>query len=406
MHPREPSYGTQRQSWIPMDTEPPGTGGRTLRPCDTRSPAPRTARTERVARLRATFTAEGHQGMLVTSPVNVRYPCGFHGTSTLLVTATDVSLTTDFRYVEVARALLASDPDRFHLAADRTIAGQLQVHREYVAAGDRILIEGDHVTLNRADTLRAGFPDVELMASARVIEEHRLVKDDAELARIRRAAGIADEAFRTTLADVTPGETTERELARALAARTIELGGDGEAFTTMVAAGPTGGSPHSTPSHRVIDAHQPVIIDFGAELDGYRSDMTRTIWFGALRDDAAEVYELVRRAQEQGVAAAKAGVSHAAVDATCREVIAGGGHGEHFTHPTGHNIGLDVHELPYLTAQSGDELRSNQVITVEPGVYLPGRFGVRIEDLGIVSDGAFEVLSHTPKLTPPAGLDA
>jgi Xaa-Pro aminopeptidase len=236
---------------------------------------------------------------------------------------------------------------------------------------------------------------VELIPAGDLVEQLRAVKEPQELERIAAAAELADDVYRWAIDRALVGRT-ERDVARACEARLRELGAE-PSFPPIVAAGENGALPHAEPGEREIGAGELVVFDMGALLDGYCSDCTRTYATGEIPDDARAVYELVRRSQAAALDAIRAGASGKEVDSVPREMIAEAGHGDRFGHGTGHGVGLEVHEGPRLATTSEDELTENNVVTVEPGVYLPGRFGVRIEDLVVVTPEGHRNLSGLPK---------
>jgi Xaa-Pro aminopeptidase len=223
----------------------------------------------------------------------------------------------------------------------------------------------------------------------------RRVKDSEELEAIAAAAQLADDVYRWALEQGLGGRA-ERDVAQAAEARIRELGGE-PSFPAIVAAGPNGAQPHAEPGERPIGSGELVVFDMGARLDGYCSDCTRTFAVGEPGEGAREVYELVRGAQAAALDVVAAGVEAKAVDAAGREVIAAAGHGERFGHGLGHGVGLEVHEAPHLSTRSEETLAAGEVVTVEPGVYLPGELGVRIEDLVVVEGSGHRNLSELPK---------
>ena len=243
---------------------------------------------------------------------------------------------------------------------------------------------------------------VELIAAGGAVEGLREVKDRGELAAIREAQALATAALERTLERGLVGRT-EREVALDLEREMREAGAEEPSFPSIVAAGPHGALPHAEPRDAQISSGTLVVIDWGARLDGYCSDCTRTIATGELDGEAAEAYELVRGAQAQALAAVRAGAEGRAVDAVARDVIEAAGHGEHFGHGLGHGVGLEVHEEPRLSKSAEGELRAGNVVSVEPGVYLPGRLGVRIEDLVAVTDDGAEVFTTFPKTLVTVG---
>jgi Xaa-Pro aminopeptidase len=327
--------------------------------------------------------------LLVTDLVNVRYLTGFTGTNgACLVSAEERIFFTDFRYVERARAEVSG----FDLA---------EVGREMIGdvAGrlrGRTGFDDAHVSVRIHRRLEEKASGVELVAAGGLVEQLREVKDEDELRAMRAAAAIADAAYERLREQGLVGRT-EREVARSMVRHMEELGAEGPSFPPIVAAGAQGALPHGEPRDAEIPAGTLVVVDAGARVDGYCSDCTRTFATGPLDDGALEVYELVRRAQAEALAAARAGAERREVDGVARRIIEEAGHGEHFGHGLGHGVGLDIHEDPRLTRAAEGTLRAGNTVTIEPGVYLPGSFGVRIEDLvAIGADGA-EVMTPFPK---------
>jgi Xaa-Pro aminopeptidase len=238
---------------------------------------------------------------------------------------------------------------------------------------------------------------VELVATSGLIERMRAVKEPEEIARIRAATALADAAFESVVGRGLGGRT-EREIALALETEMRAGGADRAGFEAIVAAGPHGALPHAQPRDDQVKTGDVVVIDWGAQLDGYCSDCTRTVAVGDPGKEAGEIYELVLEAQLAGVRAVAAGRGTRDVDGVAREVIEAGGHGAEFGHGLGHGVGLDIHEAPTLSLRApNDELETGNVVTIEPGIYLPGRFGVRIEDLVVVADGGSETLTAIDK---------
>ena len=264
------------------------------------------------------------------------------------------------------------------------------------AAGD--LLVDDRLWARHLLSLREAV-DAPLGLASDVCAPLRVRKDDAELDRLRRAAEIADRVvarLRERGPDV--AGTTERALARTIDELLADGGGEGPPFPTVVAAGENGAKPHHEPGDRAIEAGEPVVLDFGTLVDGYPSDQTRTLCFGGDPDERVRgIHDVVRAAQRAGVAAVEPGATAGAVDAAARDVIEAAGHGDAFVHRTGHGVGLEVHEEPYVTGGSERELRPGMVFSVEPGVYLEGAFGVRIEDLVVVTEDGCERLNRTPR---------
>jgi Xaa-Pro aminopeptidase len=261
----------------------------------------------------------------------------------------------------------------------------------------RLGIEDQHMAVRTFDRLREALPDsVELVPAGGAVERLREVKDADEVARIRAAAELADAALARTLEDGLAGRT-ERAVALALEQELRRLGAERPSFDTIVASGAHGALPHAVPRDLEIPHGCLVTIDWGAQLDGYCSDCTRTFAAGEAGERAREVYELVLQAQLAGLDAVRPGVSGRDADAAARELIAAAGFGERFGHGLGHGVGLEIHEAPRLSRTSEATLVAGHVVTVEPGVYLPGELGVRIEDLVLVTDDGCERLNTLPK---------
>jgi Xaa-Pro aminopeptidase len=328
--------------------------------------------------------------LLVTNLVNVRYLTGFTGTNGACVVSSDERLfLTDFRYVEQARSQVQGY-ERVEAGRDMVadLAGRLR---------GRAGFDDAHMTVELHRKLGEKVAEgVELVSAGGLVERLREVKDELELDAIRAAAEIANEAYEELRERGLAGRT-ERDVALTLTRSLEDRGAEGASFPAIVAAGPHGALAHAVPRDVEIPGGTLVVIDMGAQVDGYCSDCTRTLATGPLEDGALEVYELVRRAQDEALRAVRAGASCKAVDAVARDIIEAAGHGERFGHGLGHGVGLEVHEAPRLAKTAEGELRAGNVATVEPGVYVPGELGVRIEDLVVVTDGEPEVLTAFPK---------
>jgi len=330
--------------------------------------------------------------LLVTNPVNVRYLTGFTGTNGVVVLGADGARTfvTDFRYLDQAEAQLPHAFERVRGRQDllEDAAGLL---------ADRIGFDDEHLTVKAHRRLGELVGEgVELVAAGGLVEELRAVKDAGEVERIARAAALVDEAL-SALCERGLAGRSEREVALTLEHDLRERGAEGVSFPIIVAGGAHGALPHASPREESIPADSLVIVDLGCVVDGYCSDCTRTFATGPLGTEAAEVYALVLAAQERALDAVRAGAGAREVDAVAREAIVDGGHGEEFGHGLGHGVGLEIHERPRLSPLGEGTLAAGNVVTVEPGVYVSGRFGVRIEDLVVVREDGAEVLSGFPK---------
>lgn len=340
-------------------------------------------------RLEALLAEKELDRMLVTDLTNVRYLTGFTGTNGACVCGPGVRLfLTDFRYTERA-AEEVEGWETVTISADwlKGIAELLE---------GRVGFEDDHMSVRLLGKLKEKLADgTEMVAAGGRVEELRRVKDDQELAKIAEASKLADDVWHWSLQRGLAGRS-EREVAQAAEARIRELGGD-PSFPAIVAAAENGALPHAEPGARKIGRGELVVFDMGARLDGYCSDGTRTFATGEPGEAARAVYEVVREAQARSLQAIRAGVKGEDVDKVAREVIDAAGHGDRFGHGLGHGVGLEVHEAPRLSLRSDDVLAAGEVVTVEPGVYLPGELGVRIEDLVVVTDDGLDNLSTLPK---------
>lgn len=329
--------------------------------------------------------------LIVTHLVNIRWLTGFTGTNAVAVVGADGkrSFLTDFRYVERAEA----EVDGF----ERERGGRDLLADAAKELSGRVGFEDHHMPVHAWKRLTEAVGDgVELVGAGQLLEDLRAVKDPAEIEAVRAAAKLADEVARVTVLEPGLAGRTEGDVARAIERELRERGAE-PSFPPIVAAAEHGALPHAEPRDVAIPADVLVVVDWGAQLDGYCSDCTRTFATGEIGDYARELYELVQRAQAQALEAVAPGASCKAVDAVARTLITEAGHGEHFGHGLGHGVGMEVHEEPRLTATADGELEPGNVVTVEPGVYIAGDLGVRIEDLVVVSEDGREVLSGLPK---------
>jgi Xaa-Pro aminopeptidase len=344
----------------------------------------------RAERLVALLEERSLDCLLVTDLVNVHYLTGFTGTNgACLVSAEESIFFTDFRYAERARA----EVDGFDVVeAGREMLGEL-AGRLHGRAG----FDDAHMSVRTHGKLAEKVGDgAELVPAGGVVERLREVKDEGELRAMRAAAELADSAYERVREGGLTGRT-EREVAVEIVRHMEDLGAEGPSFPPIVAAGAQGALPHAEPRDVEIPAGTLVVLDVGARVDGYCSDCTRTFATGPLDDAALEVYELVRRAQAEALAAARAGAARREVDGVARRIIEDAGHGERFGHGLGHGVGLEIHEDPRLTRVTEGTLEAGNTVTIEPGVYLPGSFGVRIEDLVAIGEDGPEVLTGFPK---------
>jgi Xaa-Pro aminopeptidase len=330
--------------------------------------------------------------LLITDLVNLRYVTGFTGSNGMAIVGRDIRrFITDFRYVEQAvRQVEGFDREQ----APQDFNGALK--DGWPDGSFRLGFEDQHVSVRRHARLRDMLPErIELVPAGGVVEALRAVKEPEEIERIAAAAQLADEVYGQLRSDGLVGRS-EREVAFALETEMRRRGAE-PSFPSIVASGERGALPHAVPSEEAIPRDTLVTLDIGARLDGYCSDCTRTWATGELPGELGEAYELVQRAQAEALAAVRPGPEGREVDAVARDIIEAAGHGEHFGHGLGHGVGLEVHEGPRLARTADAALVAGNVVTVEPGVYLPGRGGVRIEDLVVVTEDGHRVLSGTTK---------
>lgn len=351
-------------------------------------------RAARLARLRSALAEAELDALVVTKPQNVRWLTGFTGSvAAVAVTGESLTLVTDDRYRTMADEQLGTAAVEARVEIERDQSGPL---RRAIGSAARVGLEAGHVTWARARDIEGWLAGSAVTPTLSLVEDLRRDKDAGELARLERAAAIADEALERVAPGLVAGRT-EREVARELERAMVERGADGLSFPTIVASGPNSAKPHAVPSDRAIAPGDPVVIDFGAAVDGYGSDMTRSFLVEPVDPVALDRFRAVEEAQAAGVAAVAAGVEERAVDAACRTSLAARGLGDAFTHGTGHGIGLEIHEDPFLSTRSTGVLRSGWVVTVEPGIYLPGWGGIRIEDSVVVTDDGCRALTRFPK---------
>ena len=354
--------------------------------------------TNRLSKLRSGINELELDAILISKPENRRYLSGFTGSAGyLLVTENEALLATDFRYVEQAKT---QAPD-FEVirTADRwswlkTILDKLNTIK--------IGIEADHMSISINQQLISTFDDIPtakkpvFMPTNSLIETQRTIKDSTEIHGIKTAIEIAETAMMNVTSTILEGQT-EKEIAWNLEKTMRELGADGPSFDTIVAAGPNGAMPHHRPSDRTILMGDPIVIDMGARVNGYCSDITRTICIGDPDETFHKVYDTVLGAQLTAIELIKPGVSGEEADSYARDIINASPYAETFGHSLGHGVGLAVHELPTLSPKSDQILEENMVFTIEPGIYISGWGGVRIEDMVLLNNTGVDVLSTADK---------
>lgn len=347
----------------------------------------------RVDKLRAEMAARDLDAFLVTDLLNVRYLSGFTGSSAVaLVTKNDAILVTDFRYAEQAAG---ECPGMIlELVESHWVAGAQKAFED--ADAKRIGFESHSLSFHDWTEVSAVVTNRQFIAQANLVGELRYIKDEVEIGLIRDAVRIADQAYDHIVGMIEPG-IEEREVALALEYFMRQAGAEKEAFDTIVASGPRSALPHGKSSERKIGEGDLIVMDYGAKYQGYHSDITRTVMLGAPTPRQTEVYEVVRVAQEKAIAAVRPGISGGDVDAIAREYISSKGFGQYFGHGLGHGLGLEVHDGRILGRRSEVVLEPGMVVTVEPGIYIPGWGGVRTEDDVLVTDSGVEILTTAPK---------
>jgi Xaa-Pro aminopeptidase len=309
----------------------------------------------------------------------------------------DLVFVTDGRYRDQSALELAAAGVEARIRIGLTAGAQKEYLQEDAGGVDRLGLEAAAVTWAQQRKFDdEWFPDAELVATNGLVEELRKVKDPGEVDRMAAAATIADEALARVLHRLAQGPT-EQEFALELDFEMRKGGASAPSFDTIVASGPNGAKPHHRPSSRRIEAGELVVVDFGAIVEGYCSDMTRTFCVGTPSATGQRMVDVVAESQQAGVDAVRAGIEGKTVDDVCRAVIADAGWAEAFLHSTGHGVGLEIHEDPRVASTSTDTLVAGHVVTVEPGVYLPEHGGVRIEDTMVVTDEGCTVLTNAPK---------
>ena len=345
---------------------------------------------EKIAAKLADF---GLDAMMITSESGERYALGFHGEGLLLVAREGAQYTTDGRYIEAAREqvdgarVLLTTPDKGHLAFAREYIKARQLHN--------VGFESGAMTVDAHRKYTQALPCV-LTPAQDLLDGLRASKDEGELAHMRRAQAVTDEAFRAILNFVRPG-MTEREIAARLVYELLSRGGEKVSFDPIVAVGPNGSRPHAVPGDQIVDTGMFVTMDFGCKVEGYCSDMTRTVALGQPTQEMEAVYNAVLAAQKAGINAARAGVTGREIDAAARKVLQEAGYGEYFSHSFGHSLGVDIHESPNASSRETRPMPAGAVISAEPGVYIPGKFGVRIEDVLILNETGCEDITRSPK---------
>ncbi|TCW41181.1 Xaa-Pro aminopeptidase [Laceyella sacchari] len=347
---------------------------------------------KRLSKLRQKLQERGIEALLVSHPVNRRYLTGFTGSAgVVLITATEQLLLTDFRYVIQAQEQAPQMTLVQHQGIYHTVGEQCR------KLGIKALsFEQDHLTFAEFLQLKEAVGDIKLQPTSGIVKELRMVKDADELAVMREAARIADQAFSKILSDIKPG-VRENEISFKLEFYMRELGATSSSFDMIVASGKRSALPHGVASDKVLELCDLVTLDFGAFYQGYASDITRTVMLGRPSEKQKEIYDIVLEACNRTIAALRPGMTGKEADAVARDYIRAHGYGEFFGHSTGHGLGMEVHELPMLSSRGDMVLQPNMVVTVEPGIYLPEVGGVRIEDDVVITETGCEALNQSSK---------
>ena len=346
---------------------------------------------KRLGKFEAKLAQSEVDGILVTGQNNIYYLTGFWGTeATVFISGKRRLLVTDSRYTLIAKASVKG----FDIIESRQALEEIAK----IIKEDGLTKIGfdSQVTYGFYQGLSALFADYQLVAMSNFIEDLRMIKDETEIATIRRACQISDQAFIDVLDIIKPGQTTEMDVNHFLDHRMRQLGAEGASFEFIVASGYRSAMPHGRASEKVIQTGETLTLDFGCYYQHYVSDMTRTIHIGHVTDQEREIYDVVLRANKALIEQAKEGVTYREFDAIPREIINTAGYGANFTHGIGHGIGLDIHEYPYF-GKSDEAIKAGMVLTDEPGIYLDDKYGVRIEDDLLITETGCEVLTLAPK---------
>ena len=346
---------------------------------------------KRLGKFEAKLAQSEVDGILVTGQNNIYYLTGFWGTeATVFISGKRRLFVTDSRYILIAKASVKG----FDIIESRQALEEIAK----IIKEDGLTKIGfdSQVTYSFYQGLSALFADYQLVAMSNFIEDLRMIKDETEIATIRRACQISDQAFIDVLDIIKPGQTTEMDVNHFLDHRMRQLGAEGASFEFIVASGYRSAMPHGRASEKVIQTGETLTLDFGCYYQHYVSDMTRTIHIGHVTDQEREIYDVVLRANKALIEQAKEGVTYREFDAIPREIINTAGYGANFTHGIGHGIGLDIHEYPYF-GKSDEAIKAGMVLTDEPGIYLDDKYGVRIEDDLLITETGCEVLTLAPK---------
>ncbi len=348
---------------------------------------------QRISALCAVLQKLRLDAFISTHLPTVRYLCGFSGSNSLLIVQRDaVIFLTDFRYKEQIQT---------EVTADKKIIGrgnliEFASKKNIFISLEKIGYEQDHCTITSFTSCQKFIGAKKLSAAENIVENLRAIKEEEEISLIHAAAEISDKVFQKLLGIIKPG-ISENDISAEISYLHKKFGAEGDAFETIAASGERGALPHGRATNKKIKSGEFVTLDFGCVYQGYHSDMTRTVAVGKISSEMKKVYSIVLEAQEKACNDIAIGMKAKNLDATARNVIAKKGFKNYFGHSLGHGVGLEIHEAPKISAASTDVINAGQVITIEPGIYLPRRFGIRIEDCVVIRNGGGEILSSSPK---------
>lgn len=338
---------------------------------------------------------ENADGALITSDINRRYFTGMKSSAGMLLIFKECAyLIIDFRYIEKARNTVKNCTVMEQENLTEQINSLMKKHN-----AKSLAVESMDMTLSRMSFLEKKFPDIEFIKSDELsnnIYDMRTIKSTEEIEKIHKAQKIAEKAFDEILGFIRPG-VTEREIALKLDNCMLENGAEGLSFETIALAGANTSMPHGVPGNYKVKNGDFVLMDFGAVYDGYHSDMTRTVCVGQSSEKMGKIYDIVLKAQLEALKKVKSGITGSELDGYARDIIDESGYGDFFGHSLGHGVGMEIHEFPTASSKSETILKENMVVTVEPGIYLPGKFGVRIEDFVVVTENSHQNLTNCPK---------
>lgn len=348
---------------------------------------------ERINTIRQIARTKGAEAVLLTFPPDIRWACGFTGSNGLLIVLPDAAhFITDGRYKTQA-------PAEIEHATIHITSGSLLEHaasESLLAGASSVLYQSDKLTVSEFESLQRQFEEMTWIGADDLLVHAVASKSPAEVELLRRAQRLTERVFEEVLGVIRPG-VTEKDIAAEIVYRHLLGGAERMSFDPIVASGPNGALPHARPTSRKIQSGDMIVLDFGCYLDGYASDMTRTVAVGEPGDEARTVYDVVLQAQQAALGAARSGIPSADLDGAARGVIEDAGYGDYFTHGLGHGLGLQVHEWPRVSHTADYVLPLYAAVTIEPGIYLPGQFGVRIEDVVVLQLESAENITRAPK---------